>query len=52
MKIVLKRNGFIIDQYKLDGEFSDILSKVKNIYKNVACQLDFTRDTIIVNIIK
>ena len=52
MKIVLKRNGFIMDQYKLDGEFNDILSKVKNIYKNVVCRLDFTRDSIIVNIIK
>ena len=52
MKIVLKRNGFIIDQYKLDGEFNDILSRVKNIYKNVVYQLDFTRDSIIVNIIR
>ena len=52
MKIVLKRNGFTIDQYKLEGEFSDILSKVKNIYKNVVYQLDFTRDSIIVNIIR
>ena len=52
MKIVVKRNGFIMDQYKLEGEFSDILSRVKNIYKDVACQLDFTRDTIIVNMIR
>ena len=52
MKIVLRRNGFTIDQYKLEGEFSDILSRVKNIYKNVACQLDFTRDSIIINIIE
>ena len=52
MKIILKRNGFIMDQYKLEGEFSDIVNRVKNIYKNVAYQLDFTRDSIIVNIIK
>ena len=52
MKIVVKEREFIIDKFQLEGEFSDILSKVKNIYKNVACQLDFTRDTIIVNIIK
>ena len=52
MKIVLKRNGFIMDQFQLEGEFSDILSRVKNIYKNVACQLDFTRDSIIINIIE
>ena len=52
MKIVVKEREFIMDQYKLEGEFSDILSRVKNIYKDVACQLDFTRDTIIVNIIK
>ena len=41
-----------MDQYKLEGEFNDILSKVKNIYKNVVYQLDFTRDSIIVNIIR
>ena len=52
MKIVIKEREFIMDKFQLEGEFSDILSKVKNIYKNVACQLDFTRDTIIVNIIK
>ena len=51
MKIILRRNGFTIDQYKLEGEFSDIVNRVKNIYKDVACQLDFTRDSIIVNII-
>ena len=52
MKIVLKRNGFTIDKCKLEGEFSDILSRVKNIYKDVVYQLDFTKDTIKVNIIR
>ena len=52
MKIVVKEREFIMDQYKLEGEFSDILSRVKNIYKDVVYQLDFTRDSIIINIIE
>ena len=32
MKIVVKEREFIMDKFQLEGEFSDILSRVKNIH--------------------
>ena len=52
MKIIVKEREFIMDKFQLEGSFKECVNRVKNIYKNVACQLDFTRDTIIVNIIR
>ena len=52
MKIIVKEREFIMDQYKLEGSFKECVNKIKDIYKDVAYQLDFTRDSIIVNIIR
>ena len=52
MKIVVKEREFIMDKFKLEGNFKECVNKIKDIYKDVACQLDFTRDSIIVNIIR
>ena len=50
MKIVLKRNGFIMDQYKLEGNFKECVNKIKDIYNDTPYIIDFINDSIIVNV--
>ena len=52
MKIVVKEREFIMDKFQLEGIFKECVNKIKDIYKDVASQLDSTRDSIIVNLIR
>ena len=52
MKIVVKEREFIIDKFQLEGNYTEFVNKIKDVYKETPYIIDFINDSIIVNIIK